>query len=49
MVTHTANRHTLCTRSPTDVRNWLQGADDFAVTYIAVSSQQEQQANRCIS
>ena len=49
MVIHTSNRTKLCMRSPTDVRNWLQGADDFAITFIAVSSQQEQQANRYIS
>ena len=34
--------------SPTDVRNWITHADDFAVAYIALTSQLYQQANRYI-
>ncbi len=34
--------------SPTDVRNWITHADDFAVAYIALTPQLFQQANRYV-
>ena len=34
--------------SPTDVRNWITHADDFAVAYIALTSQLYQLANRYV-
>jgi hypothetical protein len=36
----------LCACSPTDIGNFLSGADDYAITYVGVDPQQYQQANR---
>lgn len=33
--------------SPQDINNYLQGADDYAVSYVPLSLQQYTAANRC--
>ena len=43
---HTLTLAVLC--SPTDVRNWITHADDFAIAYIALTPQLYQLANRSV-